>query len=156
MDLLGTADLRELEKRYLQGEEEVVVVLDAFAYQISKWICSMLPAFDGEKVDRIILTGGASRCRPVVEYIVAHVLGHPLRRHCLSGRERDGRLGQRRSEGSVGQRAGDEVRGRSAARLIGSIPRQRAAIRMKMTGSPRRVRDRAHGYPGPPLSLRIG
>lgn len=73
IDLLGTADLRDLENRYLQGEKEVVDVLDAFAYQIAKWITSMIPAFDGEKVDRIILTGGAARCKPVVEYIKTRV-----------------------------------------------------------------------------------
>ncbi len=70
IDLLGTADLRDLERRYLAGEAEVVEVLDAFSYQIAKSICALLPAFDGEKVDRIILTGGAARCQNVVDYIV--------------------------------------------------------------------------------------
>jgi butyrate kinase len=69
IDLLGTADLRELEKRYLAGEAEVVEVLDAMAYQVAKWITSLLPAFGGNKVDQILLTGGMARCRPVVEFI---------------------------------------------------------------------------------------
>ena len=73
IDLLGTADLRDLEQRYLKGEEEVVAVLDALSYQISKWITSMIPAFDGEKVDQIILTGGAARCKVLVDYIKSHV-----------------------------------------------------------------------------------
>jgi len=73
IDLLGTSDLRGLQERYEAGDAEVVSVLDAFAYQTAKWICSMAPAFDGEKVDRIILTGGAARCRPIVDYIVARV-----------------------------------------------------------------------------------
>jgi butyrate kinase len=73
IDLLGTADLRALENRYLQGDQEVIAVMDAFAYQIAKWITSMIPAFDGEAVDQIILTGGAARCRPVVDYIKARV-----------------------------------------------------------------------------------
>jgi butyrate kinase len=73
IDLLGTADLRDLESRYLKGEQEVVDVLDAMAYQIAKWIASMVPAFDGEKIDQILLTGGAARCRPVVDYIKRHV-----------------------------------------------------------------------------------
>jgi butyrate kinase len=73
IDLLGTADLRELEQRYLKGEEEVVAVLDALSYQISKWITSMLPAFDGERVDQILLTGGAARCKVLVDYITSHV-----------------------------------------------------------------------------------
>jgi butyrate kinase len=69
IDLLGTADLRQLEARYLAQEAEVVVVMDAMAYQISKWITSLLPAFGGDKVDRILLTGGMARCKPVVEFI---------------------------------------------------------------------------------------
>lgn len=77
IDLLGTSDLRELQPRYLAGEKEVVDVLDAFAYQISKWICSMIPAFDGERVDRIILTGGAARSKIVVDHIIAHLAALP-------------------------------------------------------------------------------
>jgi butyrate kinase len=69
IDLLGTADLRELEGRYLKGEAEVVKVMDAMAYQIAKWITSMLPAFDGKPVDQILLTGGMARCKPTVAYI---------------------------------------------------------------------------------------
>ena len=69
IDLLGTADLRELEGRYLTGEAEVVEVMDAMAYQIAKWITSLLPAFEGEKVDQILLTGGMARCKPTVAFI---------------------------------------------------------------------------------------
>jgi butyrate kinase len=69
IDLLGTADVRDLERRYLAGEAEVVDVMDAMAYQIAKWITSLLPAFEGEKVDQILLTGGIARCRPVVAFI---------------------------------------------------------------------------------------
>jgi len=69
IDLLGTADLRDLERRYLAGEAEVIEVMDAMAYQIAKWITSLLPAFEGEKVDQILLTGGMARCRPTVAFI---------------------------------------------------------------------------------------
>ncbi len=69
IDLLGTADLRALEARYLAGEAEVVLVMDAMAYQIAKWITSLLPAFKGQPVDRVLLTGGMARCRPTVDYI---------------------------------------------------------------------------------------
>jgi len=69
IDLLGTADLRELERRYLEGAPEVVEVMDAMAYQIAKSITALLPAFEGEMVDRILLTGGMARCRPTVDYI---------------------------------------------------------------------------------------
>ena len=69
IDLLGTPDLRELERRYLAGEAQVVEVMDAMAYQVAKWITSMIPAFGGEDVDQILLTGGMARCRTTVEYI---------------------------------------------------------------------------------------
>ena len=69
VDLLGTSDLRSLESRYLLGETEVVEVMDAMAYQVAKWITSLLPAFGGEAVDQILLTGGMARCRPTVDFI---------------------------------------------------------------------------------------
>jgi butyrate kinase len=69
VDLLGTADLRELERRYDAGEGDVIAIMDAMAYQIAKWITSLLPAFEGEPVDRILLTGGMARCQPTVAYI---------------------------------------------------------------------------------------
>jgi len=69
VDLLGTADLRLLEQRYLAQEPEVVEVMDAMAYQIAKWITSLLPAFEGQKVDQILLTGGMARCQPTVDFI---------------------------------------------------------------------------------------
>lgn len=77
IDLLGTADIRALEPRYRAGEAEVVAVLDAFSYQIAKWICSLVPAFDGEPVDRVILTGGAARSKVVVDYITARLAALP-------------------------------------------------------------------------------
>jgi len=69
IDLLGTSNLIELGKQYKAGDERVQSVLDAQAYQISKWISSMLPAFDGEKVDQILLTGGMARA----EFLVAEI-----------------------------------------------------------------------------------
>ncbi|MCL1892695.1 MAG: butyrate kinase [Holophagaceae bacterium] len=69
IDLLGTSNLMELEKRYNQGDEQVRSVLDAQAYQIAKWICSMLPAFDGECVDQVLLTGGMARASFLVTEI---------------------------------------------------------------------------------------
>jgi butyrate kinase len=67
VDLLGTSNLVELEKRYHSGDVHVRTVLDAQTYQIAKWISSMLPAFDGEKVDRVLLTGGMARAGFLVE-----------------------------------------------------------------------------------------
>ncbi|HWQ09269.1 MAG TPA: butyrate kinase, partial [Holophaga sp.] len=73
IDLVGTADLRDLEKRYQEGEAEVVAAMDAMAYQISKWITSMLPAFGGDPVEQVLLTGGAARCKVLVDYIQQRV-----------------------------------------------------------------------------------
>lgn len=69
MDLLGTTNLMELENRYLAGEQEVIRIMDAMAYSIAKEICSLWPAFDGEPVDQILITGGIARCKPTIDYI---------------------------------------------------------------------------------------
>jgi len=69
VNLLGTSNLIELGKRYEEGDAHVKSILDAEAYQIAKWISSMLPAFDGEKVDRILLTGGMARAKFLVDEI---------------------------------------------------------------------------------------
>ncbi|MCL1908630.1 MAG: butyrate kinase [Holophagaceae bacterium] len=68
-DLLGTPNLMELEKRYRSGDVNVKSILDAQGYQIAKWICSMLPAFDGEPVDQVLLTGGMARAGFLVNEI---------------------------------------------------------------------------------------
>ena len=75
VSLLGTADLREVEKRVLAGETEAVNVLDAMAYRIAKEITSLLPAFEGEALDQVLLTGGMARCKPLVNSITKYVAG---------------------------------------------------------------------------------
>jgi len=69
VDLLGTSNLIELGKRYEEGDAHVQSILNAQTYQIAKWISSMLPAFDGEKVDQILLTGGMARAQFMVAEI---------------------------------------------------------------------------------------
>lgn len=69
IDLLGTADLREVERRVDEGEREAAEVFEAMVYQIAKNITALLPAFDGEQVDRIILTGGMARSSRLVSGI---------------------------------------------------------------------------------------
>jgi butyrate kinase len=73
IDLLGTADLREVERRVAAGEKEATDVFDAMAYQIAKNISALVPAFDGEPVDRILLTGGMARSQTLVDAITALV-----------------------------------------------------------------------------------
>jgi butyrate kinase len=75
VDLLGTADLREVERRIAAGDSEAARVFEALAYQIGKWITCLLPAFDGERVDRILLTGGMARSKNLVTAVEQLVAG---------------------------------------------------------------------------------
>jgi len=69
IDLLGASDFRKVENRVADGDNEAIEVVDAFAYQIAKNITALLPAFDGESVDRILLTGGLARSELLVHKI---------------------------------------------------------------------------------------
>jgi butyrate kinase len=73
IDLLGTADLREVEQRIAAGDDWAGEVFEALAYQVSKWITSMLPAFDGEPLDKVLLTGGMARSQALVARIEGYV-----------------------------------------------------------------------------------
>lgn len=67
---LGTNDMMEVERRVLDGDAKFSKVFQAMAYNVAKHIASMVPAaLDGEKatVDAIVITGGMSRCKPLVE-----------------------------------------------------------------------------------------
>ncbi|MBU1431341.1 butyrate kinase [Myxococcota bacterium] len=69
IDLIGTADFRELERRMDQGDDWAKSVFEAMTYQISKGITALIPAFDGERVDQILLTGGLARSTRLVEAV---------------------------------------------------------------------------------------
>ena len=73
IDLLGTADFREVERRLQERDPAAVEVCEAMIYQIAKNITALVPAFDGAPVDRILLTGGLARSRFVVEGITKAV-----------------------------------------------------------------------------------
>ena len=73
IDLLGTADLREVERRVDAGDALAAEVYEALAYQIAKQITSLVPAFDGEPIDRILLTGGMARSQRLVAALTGHV-----------------------------------------------------------------------------------
>ena len=73
VDLLGTSDLREVERRAAGGDAEAALVFDALAYQIGKWITSMIPTFGGEKVDQVLLTGGMARSKDLVGKIGGYI-----------------------------------------------------------------------------------
>ena len=71
--LLGTADFREVERRVGAGDAPACEVYAAMVYQICKNITALLPAFEGEGVDRILLTGGLARSEMLVADITAGV-----------------------------------------------------------------------------------
>jgi len=53
---LGTSNAYEIEQKIEEGDKEAIMVLEAMAYQVSKYIGSMYPVLKGE-VDAILLTG---------------------------------------------------------------------------------------------------
>ncbi|HUK12026.1 MAG TPA: butyrate kinase [Thermoanaerobaculaceae bacterium] len=73
IDLLGTADLREVERRINDGDALAAEVFEAMTYQIAKGISALVPAFDGEKVDQVLLTGGMARSAMLVEKIEGYL-----------------------------------------------------------------------------------
>ncbi|HNZ04358.1 MAG TPA: butyrate kinase [Myxococcota bacterium] len=73
VDLLGTADVLEVLRRIDAGDTEATEVFDAMCYQLAKAITALIPAFDGEQVDRVILTGGMARSRLLVEKISKYI-----------------------------------------------------------------------------------
>jgi butyrate kinase len=81
IDLLGTSDMREVERRMAEGDAEARLVFDAMAYQIAKAVSALVPAFDGEAVDAILLTGGLARSQKLVTELrrLTAALGCPVR-----------------------------------------------------------------------------
>jgi butyrate kinase len=69
---LGTKNMREVERRAEEGDEDARRVTDALAYQIAKDIGSMAVVCRGE-IDRIILTGGLARFKYLVDEIISMV-----------------------------------------------------------------------------------
>lgn len=61
----GTNDMRDLEKRIAEGDENAALLKEAFLLQVAKDIGSMACVLEG-KVDQIILTGGIAYSRDVV------------------------------------------------------------------------------------------
>ena len=69
---LGTNDLREIEQRISDGDTQAEEVVEAMCYQIAKEIGSMAAVLGG-KVDAIILTGGLSHSRKVLQRVKKRV-----------------------------------------------------------------------------------
>jgi butyrate kinase len=68
VSLLGTNDLREVEKMIQEGDRYALQVQQAMAYQLAKCIASLYPVTYGE-VDGIVLTGGGAHWERLVNDI---------------------------------------------------------------------------------------
>lgn len=68
---LGTNDMRDVEKMCDNGDENAMLIRDAFCLQMSKNIGSMAAVLGG-KVDRIIVTGGIAYDKYVVAQLKEH------------------------------------------------------------------------------------
>ena len=69
---LGTADIREIEKRILSGDNKAEQVYQAQAYQIAKGIGEMAAVLKGE-IDGIILTGGMAHSEKLTNMIKKYI-----------------------------------------------------------------------------------
>ncbi|HNZ83974.1 MAG TPA: butyrate kinase [Candidatus Pacearchaeota archaeon] len=66
---LGVKDLEELSKKYSEFSKDRKDVIDEMIAGNSRAICSLIPDFEGEKIDQIILTGGVANWTLLVESI---------------------------------------------------------------------------------------
>ncbi len=80
IDLLGTSDMRKVEQRVAAGDAEARLVYEAMIYQIAKAITALAPAFEGEPIDAILLTGGMARSTKLVDELrrLTVALGCPV------------------------------------------------------------------------------
>jgi butyrate kinase len=66
---LGTTDFKELEKQVEKGVSSAVVIFEAMVQQVAMEISAMIPIFRGHPVDRIIITGGMSHSKRLIETV---------------------------------------------------------------------------------------
>ena len=71
-DHLGTSDAREIVARINDGDKYAKLVYDAFIYQIAKAVGGCAAALKGQ-VDAIILTGGISHDKYLVEHLTEYI-----------------------------------------------------------------------------------
>jgi len=70
--LLGTKDMREVERRVTAGDKEAELAFKAMCYQIAKAIGALATVLSG-KVDAIVLTGGCSHSKLLTDEITGYV-----------------------------------------------------------------------------------
>lgn len=69
---LGHTDFRRCEADYMEGKEPGRTVFAAMSYQVSKYICSMAAALEGQ-IDAVIITGGMAYSKEFVKQITERV-----------------------------------------------------------------------------------
>jgi butyrate kinase len=69
---LGSHDLRVIEERLRDGDEQATLIYEAMAYQVSKEIGAAATVLEG-KVDAIALTGGIAKSNQFVDLIKKRV-----------------------------------------------------------------------------------
>ncbi len=69
---LGTRNLFEIEDRMDHGDEQAAFLLEAMAYQVSKYIASLFPVFKGE-LDAVLLTGMLTHNRQFTDFIIERI-----------------------------------------------------------------------------------
>ena len=67
--LLGTKDMMSVENEYPTYDKRKKDIVDEMIAGISRAICSLIPDFEGEKVDQVLITGGIARWKLVVNKI---------------------------------------------------------------------------------------
>ena len=82
---LGTADVREVERRIADGDTRAKLILDAMIYHIAKNICGLGAVFCG-KVDAILLTGGIARSEYVISQL-RHRIEYMAPVYCFPGED---------------------------------------------------------------------
>ncbi|HOK00195.1 MAG: butyrate kinase [Treponemataceae bacterium] len=72
VNLAGTNDVRELERRASEGDAEAELLLRAFVYRVAKEIGALAAAAEG-KVDAILLTGGIAHDEALMAALIQKV-----------------------------------------------------------------------------------
>lgn len=67
--LIGTKDMMFVEENYDKFDSKQKDIIDEMIAGISRSICSLIPDFEGEKVDQILITGGIARSKLVIDKV---------------------------------------------------------------------------------------
>ncbi len=71
--LLGTKDMMAVENEYPTYDQRKKDIVDEMIAGISRAICSLIPDFEGEKIDQILITGGIARWKLVTDKVTEDV-----------------------------------------------------------------------------------